>query len=166
MLHEFELGVWKALFIHLIWILHAALLHGELVEELNNQWACHWLWPSMVLLNWYHYLHHIFRRIPTFGSTGTIRRFATNASEMKKLAGWDFEDLLQCVIPVFEWLLPKLHNNHVIKLLFQTAEWHGLAKLWMHTEATLAWLEQVTTDLGTWCRIFVTRHVPNSTQQN
>ena len=67
---------------------------------------------------------------------------------MKKLAGQDFEDLLQCAIPIFERLLPKLHNNHVMKLLFQTAEWHGLAKLRMHTEATLARLEQVTTDLG------------------
>ena len=37
MLHKFELGIWKALFIHLIWILHAAMPHGELVEELNNQ---------------------------------------------------------------------------------------------------------------------------------
>jgi hypothetical protein len=35
-----------------------------------------------------------FRNMPTFGSS-TIRRFATNASEMKKLAARDFEDLLQ-----------------------------------------------------------------------
>lgn len=32
--------------------------------------------------------------MPTFGSS-TIRRFATNASEMKKLAARDFEDILQ-----------------------------------------------------------------------
>ena len=32
--------------------------------------------------------------MPTFGSS-TIRCFATNASEMKKLAAHDFEDLLQ-----------------------------------------------------------------------
>ena len=102
----------------------------------------------MVPWNWYHNLHHRFHWIPTFGSTGMICWFATNASEMKKLAGWDFGDLLQCVIPIFERLLPRLHNNHVMKLLFRTAEWHGLAKLRMHTEATLAWLEQVTTDLG------------------
>jgi hypothetical protein len=37
-----------------------------------------------------------FRNIPTFGSS-TIRRFATNASEMKKLAARDFEDLLQVI---------------------------------------------------------------------
>ena len=101
-----------------------------------------------------HHLYHRFRQIPTFGSTGTIRRFATNASEMKKLAGRDFEDLLQCAIPVFEQLLPEPHNSHVMKLLFRIAEWHGLAKLRMHTEATLARLEQVTTDLGHLMRDF------------
>ena len=37
LLHEFELGVWKALFTHLIWILYPEMPHGELVEELNNQ---------------------------------------------------------------------------------------------------------------------------------
>ena len=73
---------------------------------------------------------------------------------MKKLAGQDFEDLLQCAIPVFERLLPEPHNNHVMKLLFRTAEWHGLAKLRIHTEVTLAQLEQVTTDLGHLMRDF------------
>jgi hypothetical protein len=73
---------------------------------------------------------------------------------MKKLAGRDFEDLLQCGIPVFERLLPEPHNSHVMKLLFRMAEWHGLAKLRMHTEATLARLEQVTTELGHLMRDF------------
>ena len=66
---------------------------------------------------------------------------------MKKLAGRDFEGLLQCVIPVFERLLPEPHNNNVMKLLFRIAEWHGLAKLRMDIEATLTQLEQVTTAL-------------------
>jgi len=35
-----------------------------------------------------------FRDVPTFGR-GTIRRFADNVSDMKKLAGRDFEDILQ-----------------------------------------------------------------------
>jgi len=35
-----------------------------------------------------------FRDVPTFGR-GTIRRFVDNISEMKKLAGRDFEDILQ-----------------------------------------------------------------------
>ena len=39
--------------------------------------------------------------MPTFGSS-TIRRFATNASEMKKLAARDFEDLLQVTRCLFQ----------------------------------------------------------------
>jgi hypothetical protein len=35
-----------------------------------------------------------YRQMPTFGSS-TIRKFSNNASEMKKLAARDFEDLLQ-----------------------------------------------------------------------
>ena len=36
LLHEFELGVWKALFTHLIRILHAAAPHGSLVADLDR----------------------------------------------------------------------------------------------------------------------------------
>lgn len=46
-----------------------------------------------------------YRWVPTFGSD-TIRKFTTNASEMKKLAARDFEDLLQVwqapVINIFD----------------------------------------------------------------
>ena len=38
LLHEFELGVWKALFTHLIRILYAAAPHGSLVAELDRQY--------------------------------------------------------------------------------------------------------------------------------
>jgi hypothetical protein len=38
-----------------------------------------------------------FRQVPTFGG-GVIRLFANNASEMKRLAARDFEDILQ-VLP-------------------------------------------------------------------
>ena len=39
-------------------------------------------------------LYCSYRSISTFGH-GTIRTFAANSSEMKKLAARDFEDLLQ-----------------------------------------------------------------------
>ncbi|KAF8156767.1 hypothetical protein B0H34DRAFT_789464 [Crassisporium funariophilum] len=137
LLHEFELGVWKALFTHLIRVLYAAAPNGSLVAELNKR----------------------FRDMPTFGSSA-IRRFATNASEMKKLAARDFEDLLQCSIPAFEGLLPEPHNTMVRTLLYRTAEWHAFAKLRLHTESTLNRLEQITTDLGRLMRKF--RDVTNS----
>ena len=41
LMHEFELGVWKALFTHLICILHAASERpGALADELNVRYVC------------------------------------------------------------------------------------------------------------------------------
>jgi hypothetical protein len=37
LLHEFELGVWKAIFIHLLRILYAAAPGGRLIAELNRR---------------------------------------------------------------------------------------------------------------------------------
>ena len=37
-IHEFELGVWKTLFTHLIRILYAASPHGQLVAELDERY--------------------------------------------------------------------------------------------------------------------------------
>jgi hypothetical protein len=95
LLHEFELGVWKGLFTHLIRVLYAAAPDGSLVAELNRR--CDHYFDS------YHILicqSSSFRDMPTFGSS-TIRRFASNASEMKKLAARDFEDLLQVSDMIF-----------------------------------------------------------------
>ena len=90
-LHEFELGVWRALFTHLIRILYAAAPHGGLVAELDRRYVNCTL-SYQELINFVVITR--FRAVPTFGLS-TIRRFGTNASEMKKLAARDFEDLLQ-----------------------------------------------------------------------
>ncbi|KAF9554100.1 hypothetical protein CPC08DRAFT_672520, partial [Agrocybe pediades] len=122
-MHEIELGVWKALFTHLMRILYA--YGNDTIQYLNSR----------------------YRQIDTFGQ-GTIRRFSKNASGMKKLAARDFEDLLQCAYPVFEDLLPKKHNRIVQNLLFEFAMWHALAKLRLHTETTIEELETSTERLG------------------
>ena len=73
-MHEFELGAWKALFKHLIRILFAQ--GGSAISAFNEQ----------------------FRAVPTFGRS-TIRRFTENASDTKKLAARNYEDLLQvCLV--------------------------------------------------------------------
>lgn len=57
-MHEWELGVWKVTFVHLI---HILVAHGEMaVQELNH---------------WYH-------AVSTFGHL-TIRRFGENASSRR-----------------------------------------------------------------------------------
>lgn len=92
LLHEVELGVWKALFTHIIRILST---HSpEAVSELDRR--CPPL-PSIRRISNGHplYFHALrFRLIAPFGKD-TIRRFANNASQMKKLAAHHFEDLLQ-----------------------------------------------------------------------
>ncbi|KAJ7185362.1 hypothetical protein C8R46DRAFT_377085 [Mycena filopes] len=130
-MHEFELGVWKNLFTHLIRLLYAQPNGQELVNELDRR----------------------YRQMPRFG-VDTIRRFATNASEMKKLAARDFEDLLQCAIPAFDGLFPGEHNTRVLKLLFRMAEWHTFAKLRMHTDPTLEHLKRLTPEIGRLVREF------------
>jgi len=88
MMHEFELGVWKTLFTHILRVLYAASgPSGALIDVLNERyWRTFvgdmWLTPSR------------FRQVPTFGLS-TIRSFRDNVSEMKRLAAWDYEDLLQ-----------------------------------------------------------------------
>ncbi|KAG2051212.1 hypothetical protein BDR06DRAFT_890275, partial [Suillus hirtellus] len=88
-----------------------------------------------------------YRQVSPFGSA-TIRRFSSNTSEMSNMAAWNFKDLLQCSIPVFEGLLPDTHNKILLDLLFIMVHWHGLAKLHMHSDLTLQVLNQQTTDLG------------------
>lgn len=91
--------------------------------------------------------------MPRFGSD-TIRTFSTDASEMKKLAARDFEDLLQCGIPCFDGLFPPEHNDRVMVLLFRLAEWHGFSKLRLHTQATVDHLARLSTTLGSAVRDF------------
>ncbi|KAG2100219.1 uncharacterized protein F5147DRAFT_777132 [Suillus discolor] len=99
-------------------------------------------------------VHELDRRhTPTFGRD-TIRKFASDASEMKKMASRDFEDLLQCAIPVFDALLPEPHNTNVLTLLCTCARWHALAKLRMHTDETLNLLDTATVTLGKQLRHF------------
>lgn len=142
LLHEFELGVWKATFTHLMRILLAQ--GGSSVTDLNQR----------------------YRTVPAFGAT--IRRFSNNASSMKKIAARDFEDLLQCALPVFEGILPKPHDNNVLNLLFALGSWHAYAKLRLHTETTLNLLEAATVKLGremrhfkkTTCAAYITKELP------
>ncbi|KAG1782298.1 hypothetical protein EV702DRAFT_373552 [Suillus placidus] len=118
LMHECELGTWKALFTHLIRLLYALPGGSRLVATLDNR----------------------FRQVLTFGN-GVIRRFANNTSEMKRLAARDFEDILQCSIPVFEGLFPTDHDAIIQSLLYQFAQWHALAKLRIHSESTLTLFE-------------------------
>ncbi|TFK81828.1 hypothetical protein K466DRAFT_648231 [Polyporus arcularius HHB13444] len=146
-MHEFELGVWKGIFRHLVRVLIAA--GGDGVQRLDAR----------------------FSRIPTFGRD-TVRRFGPNISAMKKLAARDFEDILQCAYFTFDGLLADTaHDKIVMKMIFVLATWHALAKLRLHSDSTLTYFEHMTQVLGTvvraWvrhvCSAYVTKELPSET---
>ncbi|KAF8955983.1 hypothetical protein BDZ97DRAFT_1672464, partial [Flammula alnicola] len=129
LMHELELGIWKALLLHLIRILYA---HGQnAVHEFNAR----------------------FRQVSAF-SRSTIRKFPYNVVDLSKLAARDYEDILQCCIPCFEGLLPSPHNETILDLLYILNYWHSLAKLRMHTDTTLQIFRQTTTLMGDALRYF------------
>jgi hypothetical protein len=89
LMHEFELGVWKKLFTHLIHMLHALDL-GTVIEL-----DCRHVYLSLATVCFYQFdLDFRYHQLPTFGQDG-ICKFSSNSSEMKKMAARDFKDLLQ-----------------------------------------------------------------------
>ncbi|TEB19086.1 hypothetical protein FA13DRAFT_1606363, partial [Coprinellus micaceus] len=131
-MHEFEQGVWKDLFVHLLRVLAASGPGQSLAHVLDRR----------------------FRLVPGFGRT--IRRFADDVSEQKRKTARDYEDLLQCAIPVFDDILPnKAHCAAIVSILAVCAEWHALAKLRMHTDDTLQLLQDTTVKLGNEFRSFL-----------
>jgi hypothetical protein len=59
-------------------------------------------------------------------------------------------------MPVFEGLLPPACDAPAQELIFIFAEWHGLAKLRLHTSATLKIMKKLTSKLGAALREFAT----------
>ncbi|KAJ7742183.1 hypothetical protein DFH07DRAFT_964704 [Mycena maculata] len=128
-MHEFELGVFKAFFIHILRILFAQ--GGACVSNLDRR----------------------FRLIPTFGQA-TIRRFTSNTSLLKKMAAWNYQSILICAIPVIDGLLPEPWNSEILDLFFVLAEWHSLAKLKLHTESSIPLLRKANKEMGRLLRCF------------
>ncbi|KAF7327131.1 hypothetical protein MKEN_00289800 [Mycena kentingensis (nom. inval.)] len=128
LLHEIELGVFKSVFIHMIRLLYA--IDKRNVIALDER----------------------FRKILPFGRA-TIRRFTGNVSEMKKLAARDFEDILQCLLPVAQGLFGDF-DELVQQLVFQFQVWHAFAKLRLHTSATIERFQDATTALCATIRKF------------
>ncbi|KAJ3552779.1 hypothetical protein NM688_g3974 [Phlebia brevispora] len=140
LMHEFELGVWKAIFAHILRLLQ--YYGGSSLTTLNER----------------------FRSVPTFGR-GTIRRFGPNVSEMKQFAAHNYENVLQCIVPCLEGLLPAAMERIVFDMIWFLLVWHALAKLRLHTEATVRIFRGATTQLGRAVRKFERACAPLDTQE-
>ncbi|KAF9558890.1 hypothetical protein CPC08DRAFT_763641 [Agrocybe pediades] len=128
-LHEWALGVTKQVVLHLVRILYAQSKSS--VGDFDDR----------------------FNLVPSFGRD-TIRSFEHSVSEFTKFAAHNYDDVLICIQPVFEGLLPEPHNTIVLDLLFIMNYTHSLAKLRLHTSATLDLLSTVTAELGKHLRLF------------
>ena len=99
-MHEFELGVWRAIFIHLLRILQS--IDENIIVELD-QW-----WVGFQVITDYKLISTSFREIPSFGCN-TIWHFAANSSELKKMAAHNFENLLQVSTHTFHMVIEEWH---------------------------------------------------------
>ena len=63
----------------------------------------------------------------------------------------------QCSIPAFEGLFPPDHDAIIRMLLFRLCEWHALAKLRLHSDDSLALLDEALKKLGAQVRRFQER---------
>ncbi|RDX49140.1 hypothetical protein OH76DRAFT_1351220 [Lentinus brumalis] len=132
-MHEVELGVWRTIFTHLMRILHA--VGEDSIQTFNKR----------------------FRQVPTFGRS-TIRKFSRNVCDQGKLAARDYEDRLQCFMPVFEGLLKsKADNRMALDLIFDLATLHALGKLRMHVPKTIEALGTAASNVGTSTRVFISK---------
>ena len=91
LMHEFELGVWKALFTHILRLLVA--LGNDSLQEFDSRYFLT-LSNHYGLNNPINYFRFRFRKVPTFGCD-TIRRFCLNVSSQTRIAARDYEDMLQ-----------------------------------------------------------------------
>ncbi|KAF8752792.1 hypothetical protein RHS01_07227 [Rhizoctonia solani] len=102
---------------------------------------------------WKSLFQHLVRLLHLGGSR-TIVEFNKRFRSVPTFAARDFEDILQCCLPVFEGLLPSECDAPVQRLLFTFAFWHGLAKLCRHTTETLKIMKKLTAKLGSELRSF------------
>ncbi|GAB1525826.1 hypothetical protein RhiTH_008992 [Rhizoctonia solani] len=91
-------------------------------------------------------------------SGSTIWRFSKDVASLKQLAAHNFEDILQLWLPVLyariQRALTQEIDTQVQRVLFSPTHWHALAKLFLHTLATLKHLANKTGKLGKQLRKF------------
>ncbi|KAG6905506.1 hypothetical protein DXG01_002327 [Tephrocybe rancida] len=68
---------------------------------------------------------------------------------------------VRCAIPMFDGLFDEPHDGAAVDLIFQFAHWHGLAKMRLHSDLSLAMLDEETTCLGDGLQQFQEKTCPS-----
>ncbi|KAJ7617570.1 hypothetical protein B0H17DRAFT_965353, partial [Mycena rosella] len=125
--------------------------HPMLVVDHLHEWSLG-VWKATFA----HIIRVLYAAVPSGEAVATLN--ARNASEMKKLAGHNYDNLLivsiliiqilidaNNIIPCIEGLLPEPFNSRLLTTLFRLSEWNAFAKLRMHTDTTLTLFDGSTT---------------------
>lgn len=96
-LHEFDIGAWKAVFLHLLRLLVA--LGNNSVQNFDERHA-----NLSGLIYYTDIFAFRFREVPTFAGD-VIRRFCVNVSSQTRITARDYEDLLQVCLFSFNSIL-------------------------------------------------------------
>lgn len=160
LLHEFELGVLKFILKYLLQIIYG--IDPCRIDILNEWWG-----PSPSSEHVTDRCTDRFTQISPFGQS-TIHQFPPDMADTHQWPAWFFEQVFQVLsllgassmtcsahallpqscIPIFEGLFPPTHNESIQCLLFWLCEWHALVKLQIHTDDSLALLQQSLQCLG------------------
>ena len=150
LMHDFELGAWRALFIYILRILDS--VDAKLLTEVDRRYVS----PTFCSTDQFNDGHEkVQRNLGIWkGRDSPVSREHQRYEAIDPCCSrmWLIE--LQCAIPVFDGLLPKPHNHRILQLLFVMAHWHALAKLRLHTETTLSIMDHATIMLGDKLRTF------------
>ena len=169
-MHEFELGVFKSFFIHLLRILFAH--GGGAISELNTRYKSEHAgdmnltillqFPLDPHVRTLHYspLHPQHVCLEENGSV-ELPEYIAGAFNGSAMSQPSLIIELQCAIPVVEGLLREPYNSEILDILFTLGEWHTLAKLKLHTDATLNLLALANKGVGRLLRRFKRVTCPN-----
>jgi hypothetical protein len=183
LLHKFELGVWKATLTHLLRVLYVQgddriqtlnlrkVVQGEYQQCIDMVYQV----PKSSNIQSRHY-QAVRKQCLWLEETCRLRfqRYTAGDVDFVVFLDIDYTHILlpvQCIMPVFEGLLPTPHNKIVLNLLFELALWHAFVKLCIHTEHTLDlfWASTKTLAasmhrfLKVTCETYYTRELPKET---
>lgn len=178
-LHQWESGVWKHIFTHLLCILHSyrsnkvILLNKRLVIDVVyflRTWNAYFP-QSLVCSFFWDHNSSLYKKYIRHETADGIQFWRSTSSELLLyMSSLALKLSLKISLPVFEGLLPSPHDKIVQNLIYLVSTVHMLAKLHLHTDATVSSLHEFTKQFGealrkfknVTCAAHETKELPNN----